>query len=222
MATGAEGTGAESTWDGAGEATDSGAAGSTTGVAAAETGTGDTGLTATGSAGAEASAEGGVGATGGLATTGPATGRLAIAGGTTKLGVAGRGMGTIRRGTEAAGVAETAGGAAEAAEAAGAVGACAAETVALGLETTGRAPAEPAAVGADEAGLATTGGRLTGLATVTAGRACGGAIRAACSACLRSRIALSASPGLETCDRLNVGRASTCGARAERPPRLLT
>ncbi len=49
-------------------------------------------------------------------------------------------------------------------------------------------------------------------ATVTAGRG-GGAERAAASACFRSRIALSASPGLETCERLNSCRLSAACRR---------
>ncbi len=193
-------------------------------AAAEEWGAEGAGLTTTGSAGgAEATAGAGGVATGGFATTGPATGRLAIAGGTTKLGVAGRGMGTIRLGAGASDVAAGLAASvltAEAAEETGAVGACAAGAAILGLETTGRAPVGVVPAGAAAAGLATTGGRPAGLATVTAGRA-GGAILAACSACLRSRIALSASPGLEICERLNADRASGCVVRAERAPRLL-
>ena len=69
--------------------------------------------------------------------------------------------------------------------------------------------------------VATTGGRFAGGATVTAGRT-GGAERAAVSACLRSRIAFSASPGFETCDRSNLGLVSTCAVRdaTVRAPRL--
>ena len=68
------------------------------------------------------------------------------------------------------------------------------------------------------AGRATTGGAVT--ATATVGR--GGAAFAAASACLRSRIAFSASPGLETFARLKAGLVSAIGfaAPAERAPRL--
>lgn len=48
-----------------------------------------------------------------------------------------------------------------------------------------------------------------GGATTAAGR--GGAALTVASACLRSRIALSASPGLETFERSNFGLASTWG-----------
>ena len=79
------------------------------------------------------------------------------------------------------------------------------------------------AAGADGAvaGLDTTGGRFVGGATVTAGR-CGGADFAAISACFRSRMAFSASPGLETCDRSNFGLLSTEAERGAevRDPRL--
>jgi len=173
-------------------------------------------LTTTGSTGgADAMAGDDVRAAGGLDTTGPATGRLAIAGGTTKLGVAGRGMGTMRRGAGAAEAATEAG-----AEGAGADGAAGLEIGLAGLVSAGRAAAELPAATVAEAGRATTGGRETGLATVTAGRTTR-AVLAACSACLRSRMALSASPGLETCDRSNLGRVSAWEARAGRGPRLL-
>ena len=74
--------------------------------------------------------------------------------------------------------------------------------------------AGPAATFAPPAGA--TGG-FGGVATTAAGRT-GGAAFAAASACLRSRIAFSASPGLETLDRSNFGLASTAGLLAE--PRL--
>jgi hypothetical protein len=108
-------------------------------------------------------------------------------------------MGTIRRGAGVAGAAATTGAAGGVAGATGA--ACGAA-----LATTG---------------FATTGGRFTGGATVTAGRG-GGADFAAISACLRSRIAFNASPGLETCERSNLGLASTAAGRgaAVRAPRL--
>lgn len=52
---------------------------------------------------------------------------------------------------------------------------------------------------------------------MTAGRAMtGGAAFAAASACLRSRIAFSASPGFETFDRSNLGRS--CCLDAPAPP----
>ena len=137
---------------------------------------------------------GGVATTGGLATTGPVAGRFAIAGGATITGAAGRGRGTIRRG-------------------AGTVGAAVATTAAgvgAGLGAAGGA--------AVTAGRATTGGAVT--ATATVGR--GGAALAAASACLRSRIAFSASPGLETFARLKAGLVSAIGfaVAADRDPRL--
>src|ERR1700679_322767 len=91
-----------------------------------------------------------------------------------------------------------------------------------GVAVTGAAGRGGTTVAANgAAGCAATGGRLDGGATVTAGRA-GGAIRAAVSACLRSRIAFSASPGLDTCDRSNFGLASTGATRGAvvRAPRL--
>jgi hypothetical protein len=128
----------------------------------------------------------GAGATttiGGFAITGPTGGLVAIAGvgaGAT-ICAPWRGRGTMRRGAGA--TATAAGGAA---------------TEALGL---------PAVVPAGLAGIADSV-RAGGGATTAAERT-GGALRAAASACLRSRMALSASPGFETCDRLNAGRAST-------------
>jgi hypothetical protein len=61
-------------------------------------------------------------------------------------------------------------------------------------------------LGAAEVAGADTGGA----ATTTVGRA-GGADRIAASVCLRSRIALSASPGFETFERSNFGLLSTTG-----------
>jgi hypothetical protein len=60
-----------------------------------------------------------------------------------------------------------------------------------------------------------------GAATTKAGRD-GGADLMAASACLRSSIALTASPGLETLERSNFGLFSTAGLfePAERPPAL--
>ena len=54
---------------------------------------------------------------------------------------------------------------------------------------------------------------VDGAATATGGR-CGGAALAAASALRRSRMALRASPGLETFDRLNAGRAGAAGRLA--------
>ena len=102
---------------------------------------------------------------------------------------------------------------------AGAAGGAAATTGATGVAAA--TCATGGAAGAADAGRATTGGRFTGGATVTAGRG-GGALRAAVSACLRSKIAFSASPGFETCERSNLGFASAGATRAAlvRPPRL--
>jgi hypothetical protein len=60
-----------------------------------------------------------------------------------------------------------------------------------------------------------------GAATTTAGRE-GGAALTAASACLRSRIALTASPGFETLERSNFGLFSTAGlfGLVARPPDL--
>lgn len=103
---------------------------------------------------------------------------------------------------------------------AGAAGGAAATT---GAAAAGAATCatDGAAEGADAGRAATTGGRFAGGATVTAGRG-GGALRAAVSACLRSKIAFSASPGFETCERSNLGLVSAGATRAAlvRPPRL--
>ena len=92
-----------------------------------------------------------------------------------------------------------------------------------GTATTGRttgATWPPVAIGAG----AFAGGRGDAGETVTAVRG-GGALRAAASACLRSRIAFNASPGLDTCDRLKPCRASVGAGLAaeeeERLPRLM-
>jgi hypothetical protein len=84
-------------------------------------------------------------------------------------------------------------------------------------------------VPADVGGVDTTafGGEVTadadvgGAATTNAGRG-GGADLMAASACLRSRIALRASPGFETLERSNFGLLSAIGLfeLAERPPAL--
>jgi hypothetical protein len=140
--------------------------------------------------------DGAVATTGGRAITGPIGGLLAIAGagaGTT-IFACWRGSGTMRRGP--GGPACTTG---VAGEAGGGTGA----TTLEGGETK---------EGETEVG---------GAATTTAGRT-GGADRMAASACLRSRIALTASPGLETFERSNLGLFSTVGLfeLTERPPAL--
>jgi hypothetical protein len=134
-------------------------------------------------------------ATGGRAMTGPAGGLLAIAGGGAGATIFAcwRGNGTMRRGAAA--------------------------------------PCTPCVTGvpadAGEAGATAFGGVVTaeedagGAATTNAGRG-GGADLMAASACLRSRIALSASPGFETLERSNFGLLSATGLfeAAERPPAL--
>ncbi len=86
----------------------------------------------------------------------------------------------------------------------------------------GRAGAEFAETTAGVAG-AFAGGLAEAGATVTGGRG-GGVDRATASACLRSRIAFKASPGLDTCDRLKPCRGSAEAERAPEPagrlPRL--
>ena len=62
---------------------------------------------------------------------------------------------------------------------------------------------------ATDLGVAATGGTEAGAATTAVGR--GGKALAAASACLRSRMALSASPGLETLERSNFGLVSPGG-----------
>jgi hypothetical protein len=77
---------------------------------------------------------------------------------------------------------------------------------------TGTAAGDGVAVAAGGDAVATLGcAALTaaGDATTAAGR--GGAALAAASACLRSRIALRASPGLETLERSNFGLVSPAG-----------
>jgi hypothetical protein len=101
-----------------------------------------------------------------------------------------------------------------------------------GSGTMRRGAGEPACAGgvladAGWADATTFGGVVAvdadtgGAATTNAGRAGGAALMAA-SACLRSRIALRASPGLETLERSNFGLLSTAGLfePAERPPAL--
>jgi len=95
-------------------------------------------------------------------------------------------------------------------------------TIRRGAGAVGAAAAGVGAGLGVAAGAAVTAGRATtgaaGAATV--GR--GGAAFAAASACLRSRIAFSASPGLETFARLKAGLVSAIGfaVAAERAPRL--
>ena len=127
--------------------------------------------------------------------TGPTGGLLAIAGAGATIFACCRGKGTMRRG---AGTAVCAGAAVEA------TGAGAATLG--GVEATG------------EDAEAADGG---GAATTKAGRE-GGVARTTASACFRSRIALSASPGLETLERSNFGLLSTAGrlGPVERPPDL--
>jgi hypothetical protein len=135
--------------------------------------------------------------------TGPAGGRLAIAGAAAAGGGATifapcLGNGTIRRGPE---------GPAESALAAGA----AAGAAGLIATAGGGAAAAPAC-----------GTAVGGAATTACGLA-GGIAFAVASACLRSRIAFSASPGFETLDKSNFGFAASAAcllAELPRPPLL--
>jgi hypothetical protein len=169
--------------------------------------------------------------TGGRPTDTPLGGRLAIAGGGATIRAPWLGKGTILRGppttgatggaTTTAGAAATGAGAATTGVGGGVAGDA---TGAAGVTVpTGRAAATggAATTGRATTGAAATGGRTkvgdggvatgrTGAATTACGRA-GGAFFAANSACLRSRIAFKASPGLDTCDRLKLGLASTTG-----------
>ena len=153
------------------------AAASTSGAAGVLTG-GAVGTAAAGLAGlataAPAAAAGGATTTGGLAITGPAGGLLAIAGGCggAMMGACALGCGTIRRGAVA--------GAATAGAAAGAAAVLATR------------PAVPGPAFAAVAAL-TTAGRAVGAGGV--------AFAASASACLRARMAFSASPGLEARER---------------------
>ena len=70
--------------------------------------------------------------------------------------------------------------------------------------TTGAAIETFGAIGVEETGT------CAGVATTAGGRG-GGIDRAVASACFRSRIAFSASPGFETFDRSNFGTAATTG-----------
>jgi hypothetical protein len=149
---------------------------------------------------------GGAVTSGGLAITAPAGGLLAIAGGATTTRASCRGCGTIRLG---AGVA----GAASATRAAAAAGAACAVPGPAALAAAGEAATTPA-VGL----VATAGATAPGFATTVAGRA-GGWLLAIASACLRSRIAFSASPGFEIWLRLNAGLCSPEDFAAAPPPR---
>lgn len=150
----------------------------------------------------------------GAATTGPAGGRPAMAGaGGVALGAMIWGprrsiCGIIRRGAF---------GCCEWGVATGALGAAAAgATGATGVDCDGVAAGGGAAEGVTAGRVTTTPGR-GGVAT--AGRCGGGAtagrVCACCSACLRSRIAFSASPGLEIFERSILG---SLVAAAERAP----
>ena len=147
-------------------------------------------------------------ATGGLAITGPAGGLLAIAGGgATIVGPCLTVCGRILLGAGGAG-GVTAAFATGAAVAGCAVPAPAAFATAGEAATTG-APGLTAAAGATVPGFATTG----------VGRAAGWLLASA-SCCLRSRIAFSASPGFEMCERLNAGFVSAPLLElVEAPPR---
>jgi hypothetical protein len=175
------------------------AVGASAGGGAGATGFAATGACATGwaaavTAGRSCDAWGGVAATtGGRAMTGPMGGLLAMAGGGAGATMFACWRG---RGTMRRGAGDPACGAGVLADA-GWAGA-----PALG-------------------GVATAGACAGGAATTNAGRAGGAALMAA-SACLRSRIALRASPGFETLERSNFGLLSTAGLfeLAERPPAL--
>jgi hypothetical protein len=122
--------------------------------------------------------------------TGPTGGRLAIAGEAGVTICAPRlGWGRMRRGAGAAGCAG------------------AAATGALAC-IAGRGGA---AAGRTAEGAAADGAELdAGGCTATAGGR-GGMLRASDSACLRARIAFSASPGLEMCERSKAGFGSLRG-----------
>ena len=127
----------------------------------------------------------------GRTATAPIGGLLAIAGvwGGATIFAPWRGNGTIRRGPVAC-EAEVGGD-----EGAGA-GAAATTGAGGGAAWTGAAGRGGAAVTTGDVGATTIGAR------------CGGALLAAASACLRSRIAFNASPGLATLERSNFGFTS--------------
>jgi hypothetical protein len=166
---------------GAGVATGLVATGATAGFATAGATTGAATMGAATGVCVVAGAAGAATITGGFAITGPTGGLLAIAGG------AGAGV-TIRAPWLGSGTIR---------RGAGTAGATTAATGAFGCET-GFATVTTLAAGTADGGAATAVGR-------------GGWLRASASACLRSRIALSASPGFDTCDRLNAGFESVCG-----------
>jgi hypothetical protein len=130
----------------------------------------------------------GAAATGGRAMTGPTGGLLAIAGAGATMFAPWRGRGTMRRGAGCV----AAGCVAE--EPGGAEG---------GADTT-------------RGGTAATVAEAGGGATTAVARG-GGAAFAVASACFRSRMALSASPGLETLERSNLGLLSACCCRFALP-----
>ena len=164
-----------------GEAATGAAAGASTGGAA-----GGAGLATGGAAATTGGVAGGATATGGRAITGPTGGLLAMAGadGGATMFACGRGCGTMRRGCAGGAVWEPGW---------DPVWGCDAAAVAGGAAAT-----------LGDAGGATV--TEDGGATTAVGR--GGAALAAASACLRSRMALSASPGLETLERSNFGLLS--------------
>lgn len=193
--------------------------------------------------GVEATAgTGGGGTAEGRATTVPGTGRLAMAGGGATT-LVGRGpvWGRMMRRAGAPGAAggaddprpegRTAAGdtALDAAGLPGELGVgegaglAVAGGVRLAAEPTGApavTPVAPGAAGRTGGGVAlgvTTPGRAAaataGLATAGRGAAAGGAYLAASWACLRSRIAFRASPGLETCDRLKAAAGALSAFR---------
>ena len=185
-------------------ATGAGGVAGATGAAATGFGATITGCATTGRSAAGVAVAAGAAVTGGRAITGPAGGLLAIAGPAAGLAAPGgatifapcRGCGTIFLGPCGA---------------AGCWVCCCAGALAA-AETFGTL-----------ADLAATGVRAAcaaGGAATTAGRgATGGADFAAASACLRSRIAFSASPGLETFERSNFGLLSVAALDALAPPR---
>lgn len=160
----------------------------------------------------------------GAATTGPAGGRPAMAGaGGVALGAMIWGprrsiCGMIRLGAAGCCEKDVAAGALGAVGAAGAAGAAGVDAagataggVATGGATDGRVTTTPGRGGVATAGRcggAATAGRCGG------GGAAGGRECACCSACLRSRIAFSASPGFEILERSILGSL----AAAERAP----
>jgi hypothetical protein len=159
-------------------------------VAAASTGgaAGGAGLAAGGAATAGGVA-GGATDTGGRAITGPTGGLLAMAGadGGATMFACGRGCGTIRLGCAGTAVWD------------------AVWDVAWDV-TWDAVWAWAGAAAPGEATLGAAAGTDAGAATTAVGR--GGAALAAASACLRSRMALRASPGLETLERSNFGLLS--------------